>query len=77
MAAQVAFLWPEQGGVLFAADAAANMLGLGYAPIYEDLEEGRASLAKLASLEFEVACFGHDRAIVAAAARRFRQKWGR
>lgn len=75
-AGQVAFLWPEQGGVLFVADAAANMLGLGYAPIYEDIEEGRASLAKLAALEFEVACFGHGKAIVGDAAQRFRAKWG-
>lgn len=75
-AGQVAFLWPEQGGVLFAADAAANMLGLGYAPIYEDVKEGRASLARLAALEFEVACFGHGKAIVGSAAHRFREKWG-
>ncbi len=76
-AGQVAFLWPEQGGVLVAADAASNMLGLGYAPIYEDLEEGQRSLAKLATLAFEVACFGHGRAITGGASRRFREKWGR
>jgi glyoxylase-like metal-dependent hydrolase (beta-lactamase superfamily II) len=76
-AGQVAFLWPEQGGVLVAADAASNMLGLGYAPIYEDLKEGKRSLAKLAALDFEVACFGHGRAITRGASRRFREKWGR
>ena len=75
-AGQVAFLWPEEGGVLFVADAATNMLGLGYAPIYEDVDEGRASLAKLSALEFEVACFGHGRAIVGGAAARFRARWG-
>lgn len=76
-AGQVAFLWQERGGVLFAADAAANMLRLGHPPIYEDLDEGRASLARLAKLEFEVACFGHGKAIVGGAAQRFRTKWGR
>jgi glyoxylase-like metal-dependent hydrolase (beta-lactamase superfamily II) len=76
-AGQVAFLWPEQGGVLVTADAASNILGLGYAPIYEDLDEGARSLAKLAGLEFEVACFGHGGAIRGGASRRFREKWGR
>lgn len=75
-AGQLAFLWPQQGGVIFAADAAANVLGLGYAPVYENLDEGRRSLARLAGLEFEVACFGHGSAIVGGAAQRFRQKWG-
>lgn len=75
-AGQLAFLWPQQGGVIFAADAAANVLGLGYAPVYENLDEGRRSLARLAGLEFEVACFGHGSAIVGGAEQRFRQKWG-
>jgi len=34
------------------------------------------SLAKLAALDFAAACFGHGKAIVGGAARRFRQKWG-
>jgi glyoxylase-like metal-dependent hydrolase (beta-lactamase superfamily II) len=75
-AGQLAFLWPHHGGVLFAADTASNMLRLGWAIIYEDLEEGKRSLAKLATLDFEVACFGHGKAIVGGAAERFRQKWG-
>lgn len=74
-AGQLAFLWPEHGGVLFAADTASNMLGLGYSLGYEDLEEGRRSLAKIAALDFEIACFGHGQAIVQGASRRFRQKW--
>ncbi len=76
-AGQLAFLWPHQGGLLFAADAAANMMGrLGPSIVYEDPEEGQRSLANLAALDFETACFGHGRAIVGAAADRFRQKWG-
>jgi glyoxylase-like metal-dependent hydrolase (beta-lactamase superfamily II) len=75
-AGQLAFLWPQHGGVLFAADTASNMFSLGWAIIYEDLEEGIRSLAKLATLDFEVACFGHGKAIIGEAAERFRQKWG-
>lgn len=74
-AGQLAFLWPPNGGVLFAADAASNVMGLGLSLGYEDLEEGRSSLAKLASLQFEVACFGHGKPIGRGASERFRRKW--
>jgi glyoxylase-like metal-dependent hydrolase (beta-lactamase superfamily II) len=72
---QLVFLWPQHGGVLIAADAAANVFGLALSPVYEDLAEGERSLARLASLEFEVACFGHGRPIRGGASERFRQKW--
>lgn len=75
-AGQLAFLWPREGGVLFAADAAANMLGrLGPSIVYEDYAEGLRSLARLAALDFTVACFGHGSAISSGAAGRFRRKW--
>jgi glyoxylase-like metal-dependent hydrolase (beta-lactamase superfamily II) len=74
-AGQLAFLWPQHGGVLITADAAANAFGLALHPVYEDLAEGKRSLAKLAALEFEVACFGHGRPIRSGASGRFRQKW--
>ena len=76
-AGHICLLWPHAGGVLFAGDAGGNMLGLSYAPIYEDLDAGQRSLGHLATLEFDVACFGHGRALVGGAAARFRQKWGR
>lgn len=76
-AGQLAFLWKEHSRVLFAADTASNMMGLGYSLGYEDLEEGKRSLTKLAALDFEVACFGHGQAIVQGASARFKQKWGR
>ena len=63
-AGQLAFLWPQHGGVLFAADVASNMFGLGWSIIYEELAEGKRSLAKLAAMSFDVACFGHGKAIV-------------
>lgn len=74
-AGQLAFLWPEQGSVLIAADAAANVFGLGLSPMYEDLDEGRRSLSKLAGLDFEVACFGHGKPIPSGASRQFARKW--
>jgi len=75
-AGQVAFLWREHGGVLFAADAAANRSGLGYPPLFEDQEQGRASLRKLAGYDYTVACFGHGKPILKGGAHAFREKWG-
>lgn len=75
-AGQLVFLWPQHGGVLFAADACANMLGLGWSLGYEDLEEGKQSLRKLAQLDFEIACFGHGKAITQNASAQFKKKWG-
>lgn len=75
-AGQVAFLWREQGGVLFAADAAANRGGLGYPPLFEDQELALASLRKLAGIDFSTACFGHGAPLLEGADRAFRKKWG-
>lgn len=74
-AGQLAFLWPQHGGVLIAADAAEHIFGLALSPMYEDVAQGRRSLAKLAALDFAVACFGHGRPIPSEAGARFRQKW--
>lgn len=74
-AGQLAFLWNRHGGVLFAADAAAHIFGLNVSPIYEDLELGRHSLAKLSAFQFEHAVFGHGRPIFGSADKRFRKKW--
>lgn len=74
-AGQVALLWRQHGGVLLAADTCANAFGLTLSPGYEDLDLGRASLRKIAALDFEVACFGHGRAIKQHAARKFRERF--
>jgi glyoxylase-like metal-dependent hydrolase (beta-lactamase superfamily II) len=74
-AGQLALLWPQRGGVLFAADACSNMMGLGWSLGYEDFDEGKRSLRKLCVLSFNVACFGHGKAILHDAARKFREKW--
>jgi len=70
---QLAYLWPEHGGVLVAPDTAANVFGPGLSPMHEDLAEGCRSLAKLAALNFEVACFGHGKVISSGASKK---SWG-
>jgi glyoxylase-like metal-dependent hydrolase (beta-lactamase superfamily II) len=60
-AGHVSFLYPSKR-VLFVGDAAANMLGrLGppFGLFTEDHAAVRASIAKIAALDFDVACFGH------------------
>jgi glyoxylase-like metal-dependent hydrolase (beta-lactamase superfamily II) len=73
---QLAFLWEKNGGVLFAAEAAFNAFNLIPATVYEDFEEVMRSLAKLAALDFETACFCHGKTIVHGASAQFKQKWG-
>jgi glyoxylase-like metal-dependent hydrolase (beta-lactamase superfamily II) len=74
-AGHLVFLWPGDGGVLFAGDAAKNETRLEPATIYEDLDLGLENLRMLGTLDFEVACFGHGAPIVGGAAQRFRQLW--
>lgn len=74
-AGQIALLQPSTG-VLFAADAAMNVAGLGDPIGFEDRTLGRASQRKLAKLDFVIACFGHGKPLRNGAAR-FRRKWGR
>ncbi len=74
-AGQLAFHWSEHGGVLIAANAASHAFGLALSPVYENLDEGKRSLSKLAGLDFEVACFGHGKPITSGAGERFRQQW--
>jgi glyoxylase-like metal-dependent hydrolase (beta-lactamase superfamily II) len=74
-AGQVALLWAAHGGVLLAADAASNVLGLRPSPAYEDYAMGVRSLRRLSALDFQVACFGHGKAIVGEAAAQFRRRW--
>jgi len=81
-AGSLAFLIPRHGGVLFAGDAAGNLFGrlgppLGLRPplgMYtEDMAEAKRSIAKLAGLEFDVACFGHGRVLRGQANAAFRR----
>lgn len=75
-AGQVALLW-HPGRMLFAGDVGTNLMGLGDPVGFENLEEGRASQRKLASLSFDAAGFGHGKPIARNASTRFRNKWGK
>lgn len=73
-AGQIALLWPERG-LLFAADAAVNVVRLTPCLAYENYHEGMRSLQRLAALKFESACFGHGEAILAGADSQFRERF--
>jgi len=72
----LAFLMPRHGGVLFAGDAAGNLFGRLGPPLgmfTEDMAEAKRSIARLAELEFEVACFGHGTVLRGQANASFRR----
>lgn len=73
-AGHLAFLWPRQH-MLFVGDACSNLPRLGWNLGYEDIQVGKQSLERLAKLDFEIACFGHGKAIEHDAAKRFREHW--
>jgi len=79
-AGHLSFLWPHNGGVLFAGDAAGNFLGLGPptnalgAMFTEDVAAANDSFRKLAALEFDVACFRHGGVIKGKAHTAFRRR---
>lgn len=76
-AGQVGYLWERHGGVLFAGDPAANLLGrLDVAIVYEDHAQGMRDLVTLASLRYETVCFGHGPPIVGGASAAVRRRWG-
>jgi glyoxylase-like metal-dependent hydrolase (beta-lactamase superfamily II) len=74
-AGHVSFLLDRAGGVLFAGDAAA---GAGTKvrhtakAMTADAAAARASVAKLASLSFDVAVFGHGKAVTGRAVEKFK-----
>ena len=74
-AGHLAFVLQREGGLLFAADACSNLPMLGYSIVYEDLAEGRRSLAKLAALDVSGICFGHGRPLKGTGVQRFKRKW--
>jgi glyoxylase-like metal-dependent hydrolase (beta-lactamase superfamily II) len=74
-AGQMALLWLP-GRMLFAGDVCTNVMGLGDPVGFENLNDGRASQRRLASLSFDAAGFGHGPPIARDASTRFRDKWG-
>ncbi len=82
-AGHMCYLLERHGGILFVGDAAGNVFGRLGPPLWmstEDMAEAKRSMAKLAGLEFDVACFGHGRVLKGkanAAFRRFVEKRAR
>jgi glyoxylase-like metal-dependent hydrolase (beta-lactamase superfamily II) len=64
----VSYLWPHDGGVLFAGDAAANIMGrLDIMPLCEDFTTAERSFVSLANEDFNAAGFGHGKPILSRA----------
>ena len=73
-AGHMSFLMPSKR-LLFVGDAAANYLGRLGPPVgiySEDHDQVRRSIAKIAALDFDIACFGHGRTLKGNACARFR-----
>jgi glyoxylase-like metal-dependent hydrolase (beta-lactamase superfamily II) len=67
----------EQEGVLIAGDLCANMAGLAYSTVYEDLPQGRQSILQAAALPFDQAVFGHGSALQKQANRKLKERFER
>lgn len=72
---QIALLYQDQGGILFAADTTGNMAGLGIAPFYENYYLGQRDIASLSKLQFNAILFGHGKPILKNASMKFRKKF--
>jgi glyoxylase-like metal-dependent hydrolase (beta-lactamase superfamily II) len=75
-AGHVSFLLDRAGGVLFTGDAAAGgRRGVRRTPraMNADADAARASLARLAEARFDIAVFGHGRAVLGHAVDRFKE----
>lgn len=74
-AGQIALLCRDDK-LLIAGDVCTHIFGLGDPLGFEDIDQGRQSQHKIASLDFEAIAFGHGRAIKRAASSRLKRKWG-
>lgn len=75
-AGHVSYLLDRAGGILFVGDAAGGAgTKVRHTPgvMTADQATARASVAKLAGLSFEVAVFGHGKAVVGGAVEKFRE----
>lgn len=73
-AGQCVFYW-KQRHLLFAADAASNVMILNPSPGYEDWQTGKRSLQKISEIPFEIAVFGHGKPILNNASARFKRRF--
>jgi glyoxylase-like metal-dependent hydrolase (beta-lactamase superfamily II) len=58
----IALLIPEEN-LLIAGDLCANMFGMSWSVIYEDMDHAKKSIGKVAQLDFDQAVFGHGKPI--------------
>ena len=68
---QVVLLWPSRRA-LIAADACVNLFGLALPPVNEDVGVAAQSLKRVATLDFDLAVFGHGRPILKDASAQMR-----
>jgi len=74
-AGHLSYLLDAHSGVLFAGDVATNLSGRirrPPKPVTPDMPTNEASMRKLAELEFDVVVFGHGKAVIGDAAKKFR-----
>jgi glyoxylase-like metal-dependent hydrolase (beta-lactamase superfamily II) len=79
-AGHVSYLLERSGGVLFAGDAAGGFGGKARMPprvMSTDMAAAASSVGRLAELSFDVAVFGHGKAVTGGAVERFRELAGR
>lgn len=74
-AGHTAFMLERDGGLLFAVDACANVMGLGPSVVYDDHAQGRETLHTLSKLQFAAVNFGHGKPLVGEHAKKFNAKW--
>lgn len=74
---QIALLYPNHGGVLFAADTCGNLGRLGVAPFYENYSQGKKDIFKLSKLQFNSILFGHGKPILKNASYKFKKKFNK
>ena len=67
----------EQEGVLIAGDICANVAGLAYSTVYENIRVGQQSILKAAGFSFDRAVFGHGNAVEKEAAKKLKEKFQR
>ncbi len=75
-AGQIALLW-QGHRVMFVADACMHVFGMLSGPIgYEDETEARRDLVKIATYDYDLACFGHGSPMSGHASVKMQRKWG-
>jgi glyoxylase-like metal-dependent hydrolase (beta-lactamase superfamily II) len=74
-AGHISLFLPRDGGILIVGDAAINVLGLRFPPIFEDMAAGITSLQRLSSLQFDTAVFMHGKPLNDAASNTFSNRW--